>query len=209
MPQTPSQYYAEMAALARQKRSEFGVQTHAFGLREMRSIYRQEEIQIDLWPFKLRKLRAAYFISDGESSVMLSKSMPMEPKLFSLAHELKHHFADRNGSPGTRALCADDSTEFAYDKAPVIEIGAGVFAAEFIFPEAEFVDWAAELLPDSNCKAEDVVNLKRNCPAKVSYAFVVKRLERLRYVKPGTFSGVKFAKLEESLYGVPWYKRRR
>ena len=134
MPQTPSQYYAKMAALARRKRSEFGVQTDAFGLREMRSIYKQEGIQIDLWPFKLRKLRAAYLISDGESSVMLSKNMPMEPKLFSLAHELKHHFADRDNSPGTRALCAADSTEFAYDKAPVIEIGAGVFAAEFIFP---------------------------------------------------------------------------
>ena len=53
------------------------------------------------------------------------------------------------------------------------------------------MDWAAQLLPDGDCKAEDVVDLKRNCPAKVSYAFLVKRLERLRYVKRGTFSGVK------------------
>lgn len=58
-------------------------------------------------------------------------------------------------------------------------------------------------------KAEDVVEIKHNCKAKVSYLFIRKRLERLGLIEPGQFDSVQFQKLEDSIYGVPFYRRRR
>jgi hypothetical protein len=43
----------------------------------------------------------------------------------------------------------------------------------------------------------------------VSYRFLCKRLERVAGVPRGSFDGVKFQKLEDQLYGVPYYRRRR
>jgi hypothetical protein len=56
---------------------------------------------------------------------------------------------------------------------------------------------------------EHVVAFKRSCPAKVSYRFICKRLERLQMVAAGHFDGIQFQKLEEQIHGVPFYKRRR
>jgi hypothetical protein len=39
--------------------------------------------------------------------------------------------------------------------------------------------------------------------------YLQKRLERLGLIAKGQFSKVKFKTLEERLYGVPFYKRRR
>ena len=90
----------------------------------------------------------------------------------------------------------------------VIEKGAEVFAAEFIYPEEEFAqDQAVRGI--ATWRAEDVVDLKRSCKAKVSYMFLCKRLERLGLVAPGAFAGVQFGNLERSMYGVPFYRRRR
>lgn len=97
----------------------------------------------------------------------------------------------------------------SYENIPVIEIGAEIFAAEFIFPEAEFQEWASRQLSNRQCSPESVVHLKRSCPAKVSYTFLTKRLERLGFASPGAFVGVKFQKLEEQLFGEPFYKRIR
>ena len=58
-------------------------------------------------------------------------------------------------------------------------------------------------------EASDVVEVKRNCKAKVSYRYICKRLERLGLVNPGQFDGVQFQKFEDKLYGVPFYRRRR
>ncbi|MFH0828769.1 MAG: hypothetical protein V1907_01150 [Candidatus Kerfeldbacteria bacterium] len=92
---------------------------------------------------------------------------------------------------------------------PDIEIGAEVFAAEFIFPEQEFLEWATVRLRNRPCTPKDVVELKRCCPAKVSYTFLVKRLERLRFCPRGSLAGVKFVKLEEQMHGVPFYRHFR
>jgi hypothetical protein len=54
-----------------------------------------------------------------------------------------------------------------------------------------------------------VVEVKRFCNAKVSYRFICKRLERLGLVSPGQFNGVQFQKLEDEIYHVPFYRRRR
>ncbi len=199
------EYYENMKALAREVRTRYGVRTDALGLSEMRRIYRLEGITIDFWPYKLRKVRAAYLIHDGVPHVLINKSMkPIEPRLFSMAHELKHHYADRNLAMKAPLGCRID---FSDRGLPVIEIGAEVFAAEFIFPESEFRAWVQDGLGDHHCTAEKVVHLKRVCPAKVSYTYLVKRLTRLGYVSLGAFTDVQFTKLEERLFGLPFYKR--
>lgn len=199
-----SEYYEALKALAREKRETFGIETSALGLREVRRVYRAEGITIDLWPHRLRKLRAAYFPNDGAPCVMLKKGMPVEPRLFSLLHELKHHFVDRDVLAGPGITCRDYMNG---EVAPQMEIGAEVFAAEFIFPEDEFAAWAGQFIKPGECTPRDVVSLKRRCPARVSYIFLLKRLEWLRFAPRGSLAGVNYMKLEEQLHGPPLYKR--
>jgi Zn-dependent peptidase ImmA (M78 family) len=195
-------YYQQMKVLARESRAKHGVVTSALGLREMRRVYKAEAIKVDLWPHKMKKIRAAYFIEDDRAYVLLKKNMPVEPRLFSMAHELKHHLVDQDLARTKRLECAADFSSQAE-----IEIGAEVFAAEFIFPEEEFAAWAEQSIELGACRPENVVTLKRCCPARVSYTFLVKRLERLGFAQRGTLGGVNYVKLEEKLHGPPLYKR--
>src|SRR2546425_5146176 len=194
-------YYEELLCLAREIRVRHNVDTASFGLQEIREIYKQEGIRLDHWPLPY-KIKALYMCDDGECSVALQKKLPYEPKLFALVHELKHHYRDREALGAGVIHCGD------YDANELIEKGAEVFAAEFIYPEAEF---AADLQKSGITvrEASDVVEVKRNCKAKVSYRYICKRLERLGLVNPGQFDGVQFQKFEDKLYGVPFYRRRR
>jgi Zn-dependent peptidase ImmA (M78 family) len=196
-----SAYYEDLKLLARRKRTKYHVNTAAFGLSQVRVIYKEEGIHIDHWPLP-RKIKALYICEDGDYSVALQPTLPYEPKLFALIHELKHHYRDREALGARLFHCGD------YDANELIEKGAEVFAAEFIYPEAEF----AEDLEDLGItirEASDIVEIKRNCKAKVSYQFIRKRLERLGLITPGQFDRVQFQKLEDSIYGVPFYRRRR
>jgi Zn-dependent peptidase ImmA (M78 family) len=139
---------------------------------------------------------------DDDPSVLVNKSLPEEPRLFSLVHELEHHYTDRLLIEGSKIQCDD------YNANQAIEVGAEVFAAEFIYPEAEFVSCLADLGVNlGSCTKEDVVRLKRACNAKVSYTFLRKRLERMGFAQPGAFAKVQFQKLEEEMFGVPIYKQ--
>jgi Zn-dependent peptidase ImmA (M78 family) len=201
MSQIPN--YEAMKQLAREKRAHYGVQTETLNLVVVRKIYSTEGIRIDPWKFP-RTIRAAYMCDDSDPSVAISKTLPREPKLFSLVHELKHHFVDRELIENGQIRCGD------YNETQIIEIGAEVFAAEFIYPEAEFLEKVIALgIQFGKCSPEDVVRLKRECGACVSYQFLRKRLVRLRFAAAATFDGVQFQKLEEQLYGVPIYKQRR
>jgi len=196
-----STYYEELKSLARQKRAEYAVRTDAFGLRELRAIYQSEKIKIDYWPLPY-KIKALYMCADNECSVAVQRRLPDEPKLFALIHELKHHYCDRQALGSGVIHCGD------YDANEVIEIGAEVFAAEFIYPEEEFSD-DIQPLQLTAWDPENVVHFKRDCRAKVSYRFLCKRLERLRLISPGQFRGVQFQKLEYRIYGMPYRRRRR
>lgn len=197
-----SQYYLQMRELARERRNEYGIVTSEINLNVIKRIYKKEGIKLDYQELS-PKIRAAYFCDSNDCSVLINKNLPREPKLFSLVHELKHHFVDRdvieNGQNG-QIQCGD------YNVNEVIEIGAEVFAAEFIFPEDEILALIAFLgINNLNCTAEKVVEIKRNTPVPISYRFIVKTLERLRFVKFGEFSKVKFKNLEEKIYGKPFY----
>jgi Zn-dependent peptidase ImmA (M78 family) len=124
--------YEQLKALARQKRTEHSVETTTLNLSKMRAIYKREGIVIDLWSLPA-SIRAVYMCEDGDPGVLVNKNLPKEPRLFSMAHELKHHLKDRALIEGGKIKCGD------YNANQHIEVGAEIFAAEFIFPEAEFL----------------------------------------------------------------------
>lgn len=195
----PSEY-EQLKALAREKRAHHQVQTADFGLSKVRAIYRAEGITIDLWEVPPR-IRAMYMCDGGDPSVLVNKTLPKEPRLFSMVHELKHHYTDRALIEGGKIKCGD------YNANERIEIGAEVFAAEFIFPEAEFLAAMKSLGLPTSLQAEDIVRFKRESGAPVSYMFLQKRFEFLGAISKGQFKGVQFHKLEEEVYGLPIYKQ--
>lgn len=197
-----SAYYREMQALALAKRAEHKVETASLDLLFMKRIYKAEGIRVDYWDFKSRKIRAAYFCDEGDYSVALNKTLPRAPKLFSLAHELKHHYVDQRLIQSKQIKCGD------YNAAETIEIGAEVFAAEFIYPENEMQVLAKNLNINSlMCNPRKVVEFKKNCPADISFTFILKRFERFGFIQVGEYSKIQFQKLEEEMYGVPIYKQ--
>jgi Zn-dependent peptidase ImmA (M78 family) len=197
-------YYSHIRELASIKRVEFSVVTGAFGLREVRAIYRREGVAIDALPLTPR-LKAIYMCSDGECSVAIKKDLPTEPKLFALVHELKHHWADRHLMEEHRLSCG------LFNESELHEKAAEVFAAEFIYPEAEFKSHIyafEESNKIQNWSIDDLVHFKRNCcKANVSYTFIRKRLEWFGKITPAQFRGVQFQKREDQLYGVPVYRQ--
>jgi len=194
-------YYEQMKELARQTRAQHGLDSPRVLRSQLRAIYKHHGIAIDLWSCKFKKLRGAYFNDDAGPTVMLAKGLPEDPMVFTMAHELKHHLVDS----GTNiSLCS-----FENERAP-IEIGAEVFAAELIFPEHEFVaDLKRAGVQSGRCTAEDLVHLKRRTRTTLSYSGLAKRAELLALVPDGSLAGVKWKKLEERIYGVPFYKRLR
>lgn len=96
-----------------------------------------------------------------ESGSILGRCLPDEPKLFALVHELKYHYRDRQILGEGVISCGD------YNQNELIEKGAEVFAAEFIYPEVEFAA-DARAVRGQGWTAEDVVHFKRGCKAKVS-----------------------------------------
>ena len=193
--------YEHLKELARKKRREHNVETSSLGLRKVREIYKANGIIIDS-----RKLppaiRAVYMCDGGDPSVLVNKQLPPEPRLFSLVHELKHHYCDQAAIENGEIRCGD------YNANRIIEIGAEVFAAEFIYPESEFLTLAEALgLNRGQLSAEDLVHFKKSAGATISYKFIQKRFELFGYVAKGQFAKVQFHKLEEEIYGVPIYKQ--
>ncbi len=198
---TRNDYYQEMRQLALIKRAQYRVETTTLNLTVIRNIYKQEGIRIDNWELKGRKIKAMYFCDEVDCSVLVNKKLPRIPRLFALVHELKHHFADREKILDGQIKCGD------YNSNELIEKAAEVFAGEFIYPEEEMLLLAKDLnVHSGSCTAEKIVEFKRACPAKISYAFIVKRFEWFNFIPEGIYLKTQFQKLEESLYGIPFYK---
>lgn len=200
--------YDAVIELAKAKRAEHSISTASLNLSVIRRVYRAEAVKIDKWSFG-PKIRAVYMYDDGDASVAINNKLPRVPALFSLVHELKHHFLDRDLIQNGVLRCGD------YNANEAVEVAAEVFAAEFIYPEDEFLDCVNTMgVQPFAWTAEDVVRLKRTCNALVSYQFLSKRLQRLGYVAHGSFVKTQFQKLEEQMFGVPiyktdWFKARR
>ncbi len=196
--------YEGVKQLARDRRAAHGITTATLNLRAIQRVMRAEGISLFPWRRQLRRVKAAYQVIDGQPCVMYDVRLPDEPKLFCLAHELKHHLVDSEEAVA-RALSCDTEAASNVD---VREIAAEVFAAEFILPEEEFIPWARDFLGDIPCTLEQLVYLKQRRLVKISYAFLSKRLERLGFADPGTLPLTGIKALERRLLGEPWYLTR-
>ncbi len=191
-------YYKLMEELALDTRQRYGLTGPRVGRSELRRVYSDQGIRIDLVKRPLRKLRGAYFNDEDGISVMLAK-LPDDPATFTLAHELKHHLVD---SDLEVAFC-DDSNENE-----MVEIGAEVFAAEFLFPQEDFVT----LLVQSGgtqglCTPKHIVRLKHETRTTLSHAGLAKRAVRLGFAPAARLQNIKWRTVEESIYGEPIYRR--
>lgn len=193
-----SAYYEDMKASARELRQLFGLGSPRVRLSDLRKIYKAKGIKIDLWKTKLKGLRGAYFCDETGASVMIDAKLPAEPRIFTMGHELKHHIFDRRARDCFSTWADDD----------FVEIGAEVFAAELIFPEADFSTWCGRLGIELNaCRPADLVRLKRETETTLSYSGLVKRATRLGFAEGDGLENVHWKKLEEQIYGEPDYKR--
>jgi len=199
-----SEYYERMKLLARETRARFGITSPRVLRSDLRRIYGAEGIRITLWPHKLHKLRGAYVHDDLGSEVLLAKSLPEDPTVFTMAHELKHHYVDA----GLSLSYCDLSNE-----SNPIEIAAEIFAAELIYPEQDFARDLHQMgILGSTCTAEVLVRLKHDTRTTLSYAGLAKRAEFMGFAPPSSLAAIRWKKLEEQIYGEPIYKtilRRR
>lgn len=190
-----------MKALARQVRAEHALNTPRVLRSDLRRIYKAYGIRIDLWPYRFKQLRGAFFNDDLGPTVVLVRDLPEDPMVFTMAHELKHYLTDRE----LKIWYCDVSNEN-----DPIEIGAEIFAAEMLFPEQDFIDWLSQMgISRGACTPEVLVRLKRETQTRLSYAGLAKRAEFLRFAPSGSFAKVKWKKLEEQIYGEPVYKQIR
>lgn len=198
-----SESYEHAIQLAKEKRSVFGIKTGDVTLSKLRQIYRQEKIKIDMSCGKIRNLRAAYFNDDNGCSVLLNRKLPKPARIFSLAHELKHHFTDQH-ILGKGIYCS-----ISYKNEPLIEKTAELFAAELIWPEDEFLPMTTNFGIVAGCTPEDIVRFKRYLSLPISYQFLKKRFTWFKFIDKDQYKKIQFQKLEQSMYGVPFYLNKR
>jgi Zn-dependent peptidase ImmA (M78 family) len=201
-----SEYYEQMKTLAREIRTKFGLKTPRVLRTHLRSIYKDYGIKIDLWPIrdklpsKFRKLRGAYFNDEIGPTVMINRKLPEDPRVFTMAHELKHHLVDNSLS---LSYCGQEN------ETQLVEISAEVFAAELIYPEMDFFSDLTQIgVRAGSCQAADLVRLKHESQTTLSYAGLAKRAVFFQFAPKGSFDKVQWQKIEASIYGIPFYKRR-
>ena len=194
-----TEYYEHLKKLARAVRVEYGLTTARVTLSDLRRIYAAHDIRVDLWSHPLKNLRGAYFNDDYGASVLISKRLPSEQRIFTMSHELKHHLADRE-----RGLSYCDPSN---ERAP-IEVGAEIFAAELIFPEPDFAAALEKMGVElGECTPETIVHLKQRESTTLSYTSLAKRAEWMGFAPSGSLQGVRWKTLAEDLLGEPIYKR--
>ena len=200
-----SKYYNGLKKLARTQRASFSICGPTRTKTEIKDIFKHYGVSVDLWPMagmnrsKLKNLRGAY-INDGQNAhVMISRNLPDEQQIFTMAHELKHHLVD-----------SDEISGFCHtsNNLDVIEIGAEIFAAEFIYPEQDFISDLEEMgVNKGECTASDLVKLKHEKRASLSYSSLSKRAEFTGLAESGSMPKVGWKKLETEIYGEPDYIR--
>ena len=187
-------YYDDLKRLARQVRAENGLNSARVTPADMRRIYFRNGIEVDLWPYRLRNLRGAFICDKLGTTVMLAKNLPRDPMVFTMAHELKHFYRDRN-----LGISYCDQSNISR----TLEIGAEIFAAELIFPDRDFI---AELnkmgVRQNQCLPRTLVELKHTTGTTLSYAGLAIKAERLRFAPPNSLTKVKTWRKLERLYGL-------
>lgn len=198
-------YYEDLKQLARQVRAEFGLRSPRVVESDLRRIYEQNGIVIDDWPYRLRNLRGAFICDHLGTTVMLASGLPQDPKVFTMAHELKHFYRDRH-----LGISYCDQSNLG----KTLEIGAEIFAAELLFPDRDFMTEMRSMRIGTNqCLPRMLVTLKQKTRTTLSYAGLAIKAERLGYAPPRSLTTIKTWRKFEELYGerarrVPTYSWR-
>ena len=186
-------YYNDLKRLAREVRAENGLKSPRVLPSDLRKIYFKNGIEIDVWPYRLRNLRGAFMCDDLGTTVMLAKGLPQDPLAFTMAHELKHFYRDRNLGI---SYCDQSNIHKA------LEIGAEIFASEFLFPDKDFVDHMVRMrISEDQCLPKTLIHLKHKTGTTLSYAGLSIKAERLRFAPPRSLTKVKTWRKLERLYG--------
>src|SRR5204863_211362 len=142
--------------------------------------------------------RGAYFHDEIGTHVMLAKGLPDEPTIFTMGHELKHHFLDRLEGEGFLSMCGDSNQSDLAEKA------AEVFSAELIYPDADFIaDVEAAGIARGGCDAAAIIRLKHRTRTTLSYTSLGKRAMFYGLAPEGSLLQVAWMKLAEEIYGEP------
>lgn len=193
---TPKEQYQSARARAREVRVKYGLTTPRVMVNDLKKIYRAEGIdRVDYYDgFKSTRIRGAYFNDAVGCTVMINKKLmtQIDPKVFTLGHELKHHLMDDIHEV---SLCSDNNEHV------VMERAADVFASELIYPTSMFTDHMTErLIEKGQCTSEEIVRLKHETGTTLSHAALSIRASRLGYALPNAFDGVRWNNLRDLLY---------
>jgi Zn-dependent peptidase ImmA (M78 family) len=194
-------YYENLKQLARQVRAENGLNSPRVLPSDLRRIYFKNGIEIDLWPYRLRNLRGAFICDKLGTTVMLARGLPLDPLVFTMAHELKHFFRDRN----LGISYCDQS-----NASKILEIGAEIFASELLFPDRDFILHMERMgVRENECLPRTLVHLKRKTRTTLSYAGLAIKAERLRFAPPNSLSKVRTWRKFEQLYATDLRSKSR
>jgi Zn-dependent peptidase ImmA (M78 family) len=184
--------YYDLKLLARRVREENGLTSPRVQQSDLRRIYFKNGIEIDYWPYPFKYLRGAFICDDLGTTVMLAQNLPQDPMVFTMAHELKHFLKDRH-----LGISYCDESNIS----KTIEIGAEVFASEFLFPDQYFIEYMQRMkVKRGCCDAEMIVKLKHQTRTTLSYAGLAIKAERLRYAPSGSLTRLRGWRKLEKLY---------
>ena len=187
-------YYEDLKQLARQVRAENGLNSPRVLPSDLRRIYFKHGIEIDVWPYRFRNLRGAFISDNLGNTVMLARGLPQDPLVFTMAHELKHFFRDRN----LGISYCDQS-----NASKTLEIGAEIFASELLFPDRDFIREMERMgVRENECLPRNLVRLKQKTRTTLSYAGLAIKAERLRFAPIGSLTKVKTWRKFEQLYAA-------
>ncbi len=193
-------YYEDLKALARQVRAEHGLSSPRVLPGDLMRIYARYDIEFDEWPYRFRNLRGAFINDHLGTTIMIAKGLPQDPMVFTMAHELKHFFRDRD-------LGISYCDQSNLNKS--LEIGAEIFAAELLFPDRDFIAKMKLMRIRTNqCLPKDLVSLKRQTGTTLSYAGLAIKAERLGFAPSHSLTTIKTWRRFEALYSPPVQRRR-
>jgi Zn-dependent peptidase ImmA (M78 family) len=193
-------YYEDLKALARQVRAENGLTSPRVLTGDLMRIYAKNGITVDEWPHRFRNLRGAFINDHLGPTVMLAKGLPRDPMVFTMAHELKHFFRDRD-----LGIYYCDQSNLKQN----IEIGAEIFAAELLFPDKDFITHMQMLgIRRDQCLPKNLVCLKRETGTTLSYAGLAIKAERLGFAPSHSLTTIKTWRRLEAVHETPRPVRR-
>ncbi len=194
------QYYEDLKVLARQVRAENGLSSPRVLPSDLMKIYAKHGIEVDQWPYRFRNLRGAFINDEFGTTVMLARGLPQDPMVFTMAHELKHFFRDRD-----LGISYCDVSNLSKS----LEIGAEIFAAELIFPDRDFVSYMTRMgIRTNQCLPKNLIQLKRQTGTTLSYAGLAIKAERLGFAPSHSLTTVKTWRRLEAVHNPPVNRRR-